>query len=138
MRKRISVKHLIAILVVELGLLALGYVAMADSNIISIKDAWARASPNGATIGVAYMTVINTGKADDRLLDATTPIAAKVEFHWAANANGVMQMSELSTIAIPVGAPTTLKPGAMHMMMIGLKRPFIRWCLILRKPGESA
>jgi copper(I)-binding protein len=115
-------KRLIVALSIALGFMAPGSASMADSSNITIQRAWARATPNGATVGVVYMTLVNKGMADDRLLSAMTPIAQKVQFHSATNENGVMQMRELSSITIHPGSLVSLKPGAMHMMMIGLKQ----------------
>src|SRR6516164_9644604 len=48
---------------------------------IVIEQPWARATPGGAKIGAAYMTLINNGDSADQLIGATTPAADEVQFH---------------------------------------------------------
>ena len=45
------------------------------------------------------------------------------------NDSGVMQMREVPAIDLPPGKPVTLKPGGLHIMMMGLKHPL--------QPGQS-
>ncbi|MEO6782651.1 MAG: copper chaperone PCu(A)C [Bradyrhizobium sp.] len=108
-----------------LALSAGGYVhaQTPTSNTITIEHAWARATPGGAKTGAAYLTLINTGPAADRLLGATSPVADKIQFHKESEENGVAQMRELQTVEVAAGAKVAFKPGDMHMMMVGLKQP---------------
>jgi copper(I)-binding protein len=89
---------------------------------VSVEHAWSRATPKGADIGVVYLTVVNRGADADRLLSASSPRADKIELHSAKNENGVMQMAQLVSLDVPPGGTVAFKPGALHMMMIGLKR----------------
>jgi copper(I)-binding protein len=92
------------------------------STSIAVEHAWARATPNGAKTGAVYMTLLNKGSADDRLLGASTPVAKKVQFHSGKVENGMMKMQQLSSIPIRPGMAIALKPGATHAMLIGLRR----------------
>lgn len=89
---------------------------------IAIEHAWARATPVGAKTGAAYVTFVNHGAAADRLIGASTPMAAKVQVHQDTEDNGVMRMRELPAVDIGPGATFTLKPGGTHMMIVGLKQ----------------
>ena len=101
--------------------------AMAQTGGVEIKDVWARATPGGAENGAAYLTLLSpTG---DRLTGVTTPAAAKAQVHEMTNEGGVMKMREVPAIELPPGKPVMLKPGGLHIMMMGLKQPL--------KPGES-
>lgn len=101
--------------------------AIAQTGGVEIKDAWARATPGGAVNGAAYLTLLSpTG---DRLTGVTSPAAAKAQVHEMTNDGGVMKMREVPAIDLPPGTPVTLKPGGLHIMMMGLKHPF--------KPGQS-
>ena len=73
----------IAILLASAISLAAGAASAEDYTIgaIRIANPWARATPRGADIAGAYMTVRNTGKAPDRLVggsgdDLISPIRA--------------------------------------------------------------
>ncbi|HXU52170.1 MAG TPA: copper chaperone PCu(A)C [Casimicrobiaceae bacterium] len=95
-----------------------------DYSLAALKIAhpYARATPPGADIGGAYLTIDNKGAAD-RLMSASSPAAARVELHTMAMDNGVMRMSEVKGIDLPPGSQVKLKPGGLHMMLVGLKTP---------------
>lgn len=87
-----------------------------------VHKAWARTTiPNRP--GAAFVTIENRGKADDRLIAATTPSAARAELHSHAMEGGVMKMRKVEAIAVPRGAVTELKPGGFHIMLFGLAKP---------------
>jgi len=94
----------------------------AEQSLIVAEHAWARATPKGAPNGAAYVTLANRGTSEDRLLGATSPAAQSIQFHSEVNENGVMKMRELPAIDVRPGASVVLKPGGIHMMMIGLKQ----------------
>ncbi|MBV8652331.1 MAG: copper chaperone PCu(A)C, partial [Alphaproteobacteria bacterium] len=85
---------------------------------IEIDHPWARAS-TGKT-GVAYLTIVNKGTADDRLVSASTPVAEKAEPHTTISDNGVMKMRPVDGIEDNAGGTAELKPGGLHLMLMGL------------------
>lgn len=88
---------------------------------IMILEPFARASmPNGA----AYMTLMNEGASADTLVSAATDVAETVELHETTiDENQVMRMRPVEGgIAIPAGGSTTLKPGGLHVMLLGIKQ----------------
>lgn len=95
--------------------------AVAQTEAIEIKDAWARATPGRAENGAAYLTI--ESPQGDRLTGVSTTIARMAELHTMKMEGGVMRMSPLAAIDLPAGQPVTLKPGAMHIMLVGLKQP---------------
>ena len=97
--------------------------AQASSNTIKVEQEWARATPNGAQTGAAYMTLLNNGASVDRLVSASTPVADQVQFHKATEDNGVSRMREVKEIELDPGAKVIFKPGDMHMMIVRLKEP---------------
>ncbi|WP_294536361.1 copper chaperone PCu(A)C [uncultured Rhodoblastus sp.] len=89
---------------------------------IKVSGPWSRATVRGASVGVGFLTVANTGKEPDTLLGGTTPSAEKVELHETRAEGGVMTMRALPEgIAIKPGATLVLKPGSYHLMLVGLK-----------------
>lgn len=101
--------------------LLLGFSALAQSGSVEIKEAWARATPGKAENGAAYLTLASpTG---DRLIGISTPVARKAELHAMKLEGGVMMMTPLEAVDLPAGQAVTLKPGAVHIMLVGLKRP---------------
>lgn len=78
--------------------------------------------PMGGT-SAAYMTLVNRGGTADRLLAASSDIAAAVELHESKLVDGVMQMAPVAGgIEVPANGQAELKPGGLHVMFIGLKR----------------
>ncbi len=98
-------------------------VLAAELGTIQIEAPWARESPPAAMNGAAYMTLINTGHEADRLLSVTGDVAATIELHTHLIENNVMKMRKVDAIEVAPGEPTKLKPGGLHVMLIGLKQP---------------
>lgn len=73
----------------------------------------------GVANGAAYLRGIqNKGRQPDRLLSASSPVAARVELHRMALDAGVMRMREVSAIELPAGKATLLRHGGEHHLML--------------------
>ena len=105
------------------GILSMGLAGSALAGDISVSNAWSRASMGMARAGVAFLTLKNSGKVDDKLVSASADISKKVELHTHLMDNGIMRMRQVKSIDVPAGATTQLKPGGLHIMFIGLKAP---------------
>ena len=57
-----------------------------------LTDLWCRATPPGAKVGAAYLTIENKGTAADRLVSVSSPAAGQADVHEMSMANGVMSM----------------------------------------------
>ncbi|MCL3880953.1 copper chaperone PCu(A)C [Marivita sp. GX14005] len=92
---------------------------------IEVSDAYARSASPMAKTGAAFMILRNTGAEDDRLVDVSSDIAAKVELHThEENAEGVMRMIHVEEgFDLPAGGETVLQRGGKHVMMMGLNEP---------------
>jgi periplasmic copper chaperone A len=97
--------------------------AQAPASPIRIEHPWSRAS--AVATGVVYLTIANRGPAGDRLVAVASPVAEKAELHSDIDDNGVMKMRPLAAIEIKPNGKAVLKPGGMHIMLIGLKQPLI-------------
>jgi periplasmic copper chaperone A len=95
--------------------------AMAQSGTIQIENAWARATPAKAANGAAYLTVVSS--TPDRLTGVATPVAKDAELHEMTMHDNIMRMRQVAGIDLPAGRPVRLKPGAFHIMLLGLKHP---------------
>ncbi len=93
-----------------------------NASDLVVNGAFARASPTPvATTGAVYLTI--TTHEADRLTAIFTPAAATARLHESKDVNGVMKMEMLEALDIAPGQPATLKPGGMHIMLMGLKAP---------------
>lgn len=90
---------------------------------LKIDHPWARATPGAITTGAAYLAVTAQGQSPDRLIAAETPRAAKAELHTMMMDGDIMKMRQVSAVEINPGEPTLLRPGGLHIMLIGLKAP---------------
>jgi len=93
---------------------------------LELTDLWTRATPPRAPAAGGFLTITNHGTAADRLVGATTPLAAIGEVHEMKVEDGVMTMTPLADgIEIPAGGAVTLAPGSYHLMFMELKEPFV-------------
>jgi len=97
--------------------------AGSESARIVVEKQWARASIGTSRPSVAYMTIGNNGKTAAVLIDVATPAAARAEVHESNTVNGIASMQPAGPITIPAGGSVRLRPGGLHMMLIGLNRP---------------
>lgn len=89
---------------------------------IEIGHPYARSTGPGMRTGGAYLSLENKGPAD-RLLSASSPVAAEVQLHVMKMEGDVMRMREVEAIDLPTGQTVTLAPGGLHVMLVGLKAP---------------
>jgi periplasmic copper chaperone A len=92
---------------------------------IAIGHPWSRAIGAAAPTAAGYMSLRNAGTEPDRLVAATSPRARSVEIHEMTMTDGVMRMRPLAGgIALPAGGTVWLRPGGLHLMLIGPAGPF--------------
>jgi len=111
--------------VAALLVVAVGAAAQTDS--VSVRDAWARATPGKADIGAVYLTLETP--IPDRLTGLSTPVASLTQLHAMTMEGGVMKMNRVAALDLPAGQPIKLEPGAMRIMLIGLTDQL--------RPGQS-
>lgn len=88
----------------------------------AVADAWARATPPGATTAAIYANLMSVGR-DDALVGAETSAARTVEFHASVTTNGMHHMHELDSIPLAAGALVALSPGGLHIMLVDIAAP---------------
>ena len=92
---------------------------------LMIDHPWARASIGQTPNGAAYMTITTSGQETDRLMAVESDVAKRVELHTHMMEEGVMKMRQVEAIEVAPGEPTLLKPGGLHVMLMGLKTPLV-------------
>lgn len=88
---------------------------------LEIGDPYVRAVPPGQPNSAAFMSLRNTSTEDRALIGAESPAAEVVELHTHVEEGGMMRMRRIERITLPAGETTTLAPGGLHIMLIGLK-----------------
>lgn len=102
--------------------IALTLSAVVAADAINVIDPYVRAMPPGQKVTGAFLSLKNNSSSDRSLLRAESDAAKNVELHQHTHKDGMMQMREVDKIDIPAGSTTALKPGGLHIMLIGLTR----------------
>ncbi|MBP0492655.1 copper chaperone PCu(A)C [Pararoseomonas indoligenes] len=98
---------------------ALATAQQAPSGGVAVEQPWMRAAIQGGT-GGAFLTLRNSGTQPDRLLSASSPAARAVELHSTVRQGDVMRMLPVQAVDVPAGGSVTLRPGGLHIMLVGL------------------
>jgi copper(I)-binding protein len=110
--------------IIAAGLLCtLGIGGFARAGELAVTDGWARATPPGASVAAAYLTIDNAAGGADRLLGASSDAAGRVEVHETRREGDVMQMRKVEPLDIAAGERVVFGPGGLHVMLMGLKAP---------------
>jgi copper(I)-binding protein len=96
---------------------------------VMADDPYVRAVPPGQPNSASFMTLHNMGKKDLALISASSSAAEVVELHTHTMEDGMMRMRKVDKIDLPAEQKTSLKPGGLHVMLIGLKQKLV--------PGEK-
>lgn len=121
---------LAALLLALVGIVLPGGNASASAaEALKFEDVWARAASAGH-MSAAYMTVANTGEFTVDIVSAHADVADKVELHETTTEitfvdgkiSQVMRMEEVDVLTIASGETVQLKPGGLHIMLMGLTR----------------
>lgn len=99
---------------------------VAPASVVQAEGATAYATAEGQSNGAIFLTLHNPGTMADKLVGASTPVAATVELHQnAVDANGVATMTKVDAIEIPAGQQVSLSPEGYHIMLMGLTAPLM-------------
>jgi len=128
------------------AVLLIGGIAVAETYSaggLQIGNPWARATPKGSTVTAGYLTIINKGTETDRLIGGSAAPASRFEVHDTVTENGVARMRQVTSLEIKPGQTIELKPGGMHLMLMGLKQPLskgqtVKGTLVFEKAGTVA
>ncbi|MEO8278438.1 MAG: copper chaperone PCu(A)C [Ideonella sp.] len=106
------------------GLLFSPWVAaqVVKAGAVEIGQVQARSTAAGQSMSSAYLDIRNGG-GPDKLLSAASPVASAVEMHTMSMDGNVMRMRQIDAIELPAGQSVELKPGGLHLMLMGLKQP---------------
>lgn len=112
--------------------------AVAQAPVLQVQNPWVRLVPNKTT--AAYMVITNPSAKAVKILGFSTPAASKAELHQTqfvdpndhmgmdhSNMQGmegaeVTGMREVKELVVPPKGKLELKPGGMHLMLVGLKQ----------------
>jgi copper(I)-binding protein len=92
-------------------------------------------------VAAGYLLMRNKAAAADKLVGASSPMAARVETHVTEKQGEVLRMREVKGYEVPAKGSFELKPSGAHLMLVDIKRPFkagekIPLVLRFEKAGE--
>ena len=88
---------------------------------IHVKNAYVRAVPPSVPNSASFMNITNTSNKDVYLESVNSNIASNIELHEHTMNNGMMKMQKIKNIKLPANSTVQLKPGGLHIMLLGLK-----------------
>ncbi|GAB2894130.1 copper chaperone PCu(A)C [Streptomyces mayteni] len=77
--------------------------------------------PPGQDVAGAFLTVENTGDADDTLLSVTSEVAGTVEIHETVD----NAMRQVDSLPVPADGELHLDRGGNHVMLLDLSRRLV-------------
>jgi len=107
-------------MVVLLALAALsGCVPMSTLSATNVRSNACKAGDN---CGV-FMLITNSASNADTLIGASTSVAMSAGLHTVVkDAKGGMVMTPVENIPVPASGSVELKPGSLHIMLMGLNK----------------
>ena len=121
-----SIRNLtVASMLGALGLLGVSVLsALAQDHPVSVDNATLREPLPGKNVTTAYFDVINASGKPRELVAVESGLTDRVELHQHRHEGGMMQMREVSSVALPPEATVRFEPGGYHIMLFGLsERP---------------
>lgn len=88
---------------------------------VTVVDPYVRAVPPGQPNSAAFMQLQNSSTNNHAIVKAESPVSKVVELHTHIMEGGMMKMRQVKQIEIPAQGKTTLQPGGLHVMFLGLK-----------------
>jgi copper(I)-binding protein len=99
---------------------------------IRVDEVWARAMPlmtgtgmGSGTNSAVYGLIRNESRSADVLLGGATESALSVEIHESRLEEDMMRMRRVDSLEIPAGETVELRPGGLHIMLVGLSKPLV-------------
>lgn len=119
------VVRLMSRLIACLALLA-ALPAFAAGLPVDVRDAWARATVGGQSVGAAYLTL--QARSSATLVGIASSAAKQVELHEMVHNGDMMGMRPVERLTLKPGQTLRLSPNGSHLMLTDLTGPL--------KPGS--
>ena len=92
---------------------------------IHLANAWLRATPGGMTSAAVYGSLINSSAVDEFVVSITSELAESAMLHRSVSRDGMTRMLHADEILVKAGSQVDFEPGGLHVMLMGLQKPFI-------------
>ncbi|MCO7226435.1 copper chaperone PCu(A)C [Pleionea sp. CnH1-48] len=112
-------KQTIAVCVIMLSL----WSVEGHSHSLKVTDSWARAVVEGQRVSAVYLTLENASDKMIEVVDVESDVSRSAMFHLTQEQDGVARMLHQSSIQVPGENRVEFKPGGLHIMLMGIKKP---------------
>lgn len=86
---------------------------------LTLKHPMIKEAPPRAPVVGGYVTIVNAGAVDDRLVGIESDASAKVELHQSAVTDDIARMEPMKNgLLVPAGATVSLGENGTHAMFI--------------------
>lgn len=92
-----------------------------------VVEAWARATPPGVSSAVIYGSFDNKGSDEMRVAEIRFEGAKHAMIHRTVEEEGMTRMVH-GEILVPPGERYELKPGGLHVMLMGVANALVQGC----------
>lgn len=113
-------KIILALCVIVFGLPAMAAPVEFKTASLTISDPFSRAT-NGEN-GAVFLKMENSTDTPIKLVKATGDVAKVIELHTHIQEGDVFRMREVDSMEIPAEGAIKLKPGGLHIMLLGLEK----------------
>ena len=90
---------------------------------IKIENTWSPDAPPVVKVMAGYMKIHNLSNKDIKIQSAKSGLFNKVEIHLTQIKNGMTKMVKQENLNIKAKNHVELKPGGLHMMLMGKLKP---------------
>jgi copper(I)-binding protein len=95
-----------------------------DPSRATVSAAWIRTPNPAVDVAAGFVTIENSAQQPVRLVSVSSNAADIVEMHEMKTDNGMMVMQKVAELNIGPRETLRLQPGGVHLMLIGLRKPF--------------
>lgn len=93
------------------------------SDSLKIENAWSPEAPPVTKVMAGYMKISNLSNKDIKIQSAKSNLFKHVEIHLTEMSDGMMRMIKQENLNIKAKGHIELKPGGLHMMLMGKLKP---------------
>lgn len=89
---------------------------------VALARAWSPETIPGRSNSVVYLEIHNNSGAVIQLTGVSSDIAGSAKLHESVLVDGMMKMQSVPLLSVSPGETAFLKPGGLHVMLMGLKK----------------
>lgn len=90
---------------------------------VRVADAWVRSQGDITGMSAGYFTIQNTGTSPVVVRSVSCRNMRMVTMHETQVTNGMARMVGRDSVTVPAGGQVVMRPGALHLMLMGLAQP---------------